>query len=465
MNNFKSSFDYKVIYVFTIDDETHRGLLKIGDATVKVDETITTDKLFPNSSILNQSALKRIRSYTNTAGVTPNLLYTELAIRNEINKDGNKIEKAFRDHDVHDVLENSGINKVKLEGTTAREWYKTDLDTAKKAIEAVKMGYKNLSNADIKIENSPIIFRPEQEKAIESTIKTFKTGNKMLWNAKMRFGKTLCALEVIKRMKFEKSIIITHRPVVDEGWYEDFGKIFYDTNNYTYGSKNKGYTVEELEKTQSNFIYFASIQDLRGSDEVGGKFIKNNEVFKINWDCIIIDEAHEGTTTELGDEVIKHLTKEESKYSTKVLSLSGTPFNILQDFEESDIYTWDYVMEQSAKKEWDKEHFGDSNPYEDLPEMNIYTYDLGKLIGNGRYTEIEDKAFNFKEFFRTWTGNPEIDGKVKPENANIGDFIHENDVKSFLNLITKDDEDSNYPYSNKQYRDLFKHTLWMVPRS
>ena len=87
------------------------------------------------------------------------------------------------------------------------------------------------------------------------------------------------------------------------------------------------------------------------------------------------------------------------------------------------------------------------------------------LVGNGRYTEIEDKAFNFKEFFRTWTGNPEIDGKVKPENANIGDFIHENDVKSFLNLITKDDEDSNYPYSNKQYRDLFKHTLWMVPRS
>lgn len=206
------------------------------------------------------------------------------------------------------------------------------------------MGYKNLSNADIKIENSPIIFRPEQEKAIESTIKTFKTGNKMLWNAKMRFGKTLCALEVIKRMKFEKSIIITHRPVVDEGWYEDFGKIFYDTNNYTYGSKNKGYTVEELEKTQSNFIYFASIQDLRGSDEVGGKFIKNNEVFKINWDCIIIDEAHEGTTTELGDEVIKHLTKEESKYSTKVLSLSGTPFNILQDFEERKVNDRNYLI-------------------------------------------------------------------------------------------------------------------------
>lgn len=465
MNKFESSFEYKVIYVFTIDDEKHKGLLKIGDATVETDEAVTIDRLFPNSSILNKSALKRIRSYTNTAGVTPNLLYTELAIKNEISKDGKQIVKAFRDHNVHDVFKNSGISSVKLEGTTAREWFRTDLDTAKKAIEAVKKGYKNLSNADIKIEKSPIIFRPEQEKAIDNTIKRFKTGNKMLWNAKMRFGKTLCALEVIKREKFNKTIIITHRPVVDEGWYEDFEKIFFDTNDYIYGSKNKGYTVEELEKTQSNFIYFASIQDLRGSNVVGGKFDKNNEVFKIDWDCIIIDEAHEGTTTAIGADVINLLIKEDSAHDTKVLSLSGTPFNILQDYEEQDIYTWDYVMEQTAKREWDINHFGDSNPYEDLPEMKIYTYDLGKLIGNGKYTEIEDKAFNFREFFRTWTGKPEIDGRVKPENAKIGDFVHENDVKAFLNLITKDDKDSNYPYSNKQYRDLFKHTLWMLPRS
>ena len=463
MNKFESSFEYKVIYVFTIDDDKHRGLLKIGDATVETDETITVDKLFPNSSILNQYALKRIRSYTNTAGVTPNLLYTELAVRNIKDDNGNVMLKAFRDHNVHDVLKNSGINRVKLEGTTAREWYKIDLETAKKAIDAVKKGYKNLSNANIKTEKSPIIFRPEQEKAIESTIKVFKNGNKMLWNAKMRFGKTLCALEVVKRIEFKRTIIITHRPVVDEGWYEDFEKIFYSTNDYIYGSKNKGYTVEDLEKTQSKFIYFASIQDLRGSNVVGGKFDKNNEVFNIDWDCIIIDEAHEGTTTALGTEVINLLVKENSEHNTKVLSLSGTPFNILQNYNESDIYTWDYVMEQTAKMEWDIKHCGDSNPYEDLPEMKIYTYDLGKLIGNGKYNEIEDKAFNFREFFRTWTGRPEIDGKVVPADAKIGDFVHENDVKSFLNLITKDDKESNYPYSNKQYRDLFKHTLWMLP--
>lgn len=46
----------------------------------------------------------------------------------------------------------------------------------------------------------------------------------MLWNAKMRFGKTLSALEVVRLMKFKRTIIMTHRPVVDDGWYDDFGK-------------------------------------------------------------------------------------------------------------------------------------------------------------------------------------------------------------------------------------------------
>ena len=45
----------------------------------------------------------------------------------------------------------------------------------------------------------------------------------------------------------------------------------------------------------------------------------------------------------------------------------------------------------------------------------------------------------------------------------MGDFFHAEDVWSFLNLITKDDKDSQYPYSTEEYRSLFKHSLWMVP--
>ena len=120
-------------------------------------------------------------------------------------------------------------------------------------------------------------------------------------------------------------------------------------------------------------------------------------------------------------------------------------------------------MEQRCKRDWDIAHFGDSNPYDELPELKIYTYDLGKIIGDKRYVELEDKAFNFREFFRTWTGDLRSERKEIPEGKVIGDFYHEDDVRSFLNLITKESKDSCYPYSSEEYRKLFKHSLWMVP--
>lgn len=57
-------------------------------------------------------------------------------------------------------------------------------------------------------------------------------------------------------------------------------------------------------------------------------------------------------------------------------------------------------------------------------------------------------AFNFREFFRV---------------NEAGNFIHEKDVKAFLNLISKEDKDSCYPFANDEYRSIFRHTLWMLP--
>lgn len=456
---FTPSFEYKLIYIFEIRDETHKGLLKIGDTTIQTEESI--DNLPPNCKALNQAAKTRIKEYTNTAGISFELLHTELAVRTIKDEKGMPVLRAFRDYHVHRVLENSGIKKKQLKNSTSREWFKVDIKTAIKAIEAVKKGQYNLSNATSDT-FTPIVFRPEQEAAIEKTLKQFKNGNRMLWNAKMRFGKTLCALEVVRKSKFNKTIIITHRPVVDIGWFEDFSKIFHGMNDYIYGSKSTGYTVDQLLKSNKNFVYFASIQDLRESKRVGGKYEKNDDVFDTMWDFVIVDEAHEGTTTALGDTVIKNIVKEDSGYETKFLALSGTPFNILRDYDDN-IYTWDYVMEQSRKREWDSLHFGDSNPYDELPELRIFTYDLGKIIADNRYVELEDKAFNFREFFRVWTGDMKIDRKPLPVGVKVGDFFHAEDVWSFLNLITKDDKDSQYPYSTEEYRSLFKHSLWMVP--
>lgn len=452
---FEKAFEYKVIYIFTVEDTTHAGLVKIGDATLKTNTSI--DKLVPNCRELNQASLNRIRQYTGTAGLTPRLLWSEIAVRTIKQKDNTLKLEAFRDHQVHSVLKNSGINPQKL--SNSREWFAVDVETAKKAIEAVKHNYANLSNSDA-VKHQPIIFRPEQADCIEKVVKHFKKADRFLINAKMRYGKTFVSLEIVKRCKFQKTIIMTHRPVVDDGWYEDFTKIFYGTD-YVYGSKAKGNTVDELLKMGKPFIYFASVQDLRGSSAVGGKFTKNSSIFNTVWDCCVVDEAHEGTTTLLGEETVKAVFKEGQ--GTKFLALSGTPFNILQDYDADSIYTWDYIMEQECKSEWDLLHFGDSNPYDELPELRIYTYSLGDVLKNSNYITFEDKAFNFKEFFRTFTGDIKLDNISMPIDAEVGDFVHEADVWSFLNLMTTEDADSYYPYSNKEYRELFKHSLWMVP--
>ncbi len=437
MATFTSSLKSKLIYVFAIDDERHRDCLKIGETTLEEDDG---SNLFDNTEALQKAAHKRIRQYTKTAGIAYQLLHTEISIFVQ-----SGMILSFNDKQVHKVLERSGIQKKEFEGVKgADEWFCCDLETVKKAIKAVKKGETSLHASDITQGQTPILFRPEQREAIDKTRKRFKKGNQMLWNAKMRFGKTLSALQVVKEEEFVRTLILTHRPVVDAGWFEDFGKIFYDRKDYRYGSRTNGEDFSSLERmvTQGKkYVYFASMQDLRGSETVGGKFDKNDRAFNTPWDFIIVDEAHEGTKTELGQNVLKELRKD----STKVLQLSGTPFNLFDDYSEEEIYTWDYVMEQKAKQAWYTDNPYEPNPYASLPAINIYTYDLGNLMSE--FVE-DEKAFNFREFFRT------------KEN---GTLVHDRDVDRFLNLMCKDDKDSLYPYSNDEYRRIFRHTLWMVP--
>ncbi len=427
MQTFEENFKYKLIYIFEIADAAHRGLLKIGDATIK-----TNKFLPPNDDELKLAAKNRIDEYTRTAGIDYKLLHTELAVKNN--------SKAFRDFDVHYVLKRSGFKQKSPNNTGGREWFKVNLEDAKKAIAAVKQG-KNTINATAAEIPAKIIFRPEQESFIKETVKIFKTENRMLWNAKMRFGKTLSALEVVKRSQFQKTLIITHRPVVNSQWFEDFDKIFHGENNFAYGSKTQGENIQNLLSGNKNFVYFASLQDLRGSEITGGNFDKNTEIFNTAWNCLIVDEAHEGTKTALGDSVIKKLVKE----NTKLLALSGTPFNIIEDYNDK-VLTWDYIMEQRAKTDWNIKNFGDSNPYADLPEMKIFTYNLGEILNNPDFFD-DDKSFNFREFFR-----------VKNEK-----FVHENFIKQFLDLLTVTDKKNNYPYSNETFRNIFRHSLWIIP--
>ena len=421
-------------------------------------------ELTPSCQILNAAANDRINQYTNTAGVRYDLLYTELAYFKTDKGEG----KSFTDKVVHRVLLDSGIKKRKI--TNAKEWFETDLATVKNAIRAVKKERKFLTGGEITNDNNPIEFRPSQEEAIEKTVKRFssKSNRRFLWNAKMRFGKTLAAYEVVKRLGYSRTLIYTHRPVVLKGWKEDFHKIFNEKDTpWIFGNKRNqvnrsGIELNDLIDAQKSegkkFVYFASLQDLRGSKRVGGSFDKNDEVFQTDWDLVIVDEAHEGTQTEHGSEVLAQICRKDNQ--TKLLQLSGTPFNLITDYSTEDMYTWDYTMEQMAKAMWYKEHGGDHNPYAELPEMRIYTFDIAKQFSN--FVDAE-KAFNFREFFRVWSGEIERDGRPVPGDSAVGRFVHEKDVRNFLSLITRSDENSNYPFAKDKWRNYFRHTLWMVP--
>lgn len=439
----EAPFKLKLVYVFRINDDAHRGCLKVGDTYLSEDAPDPL-KLIPNSKPLNKAARERIDQYTATAGIAYELLYTEL---NFCLRGGYIF--SFNDGEVHSVLKRSGV-KVRVfkteGGTKSKEWFVTDLETIKRAITAAKEGRSSLYANEITTGFSPIQFRDEQRDAIEKTIRRFRTNNQYLWNAKMRFGKTLCALEVVKRMDFRRTLILTHRPVVNDGWFEDFQKIFYDSDHFQYGSKNgKGETFESLErqfqKQGQHYVYFASMQDLRGSELVGGNFDKNDEIFTTEWDLLVVDEAHEGTQTTLGKAVIAALFHGD----TKKLELSGTPFNLLDDYNEADIFTWDYVMEQRAKLEWEQNHDGDTNPYASLPRLNIYTYDLSLEL---KHYQDGDHAFNFTEFFR-------VEGSGNNEH-----FRHDADIDRFLNLLTSA---KDYPFSKQEWRGYFRHSLWTLP--
>ncbi|MCP8850472.1 Eco57I restriction-modification methylase domain-containing protein [Latilactobacillus curvatus] len=419
----------KLIYIQTADNSSgmfpaYTDAHKIGEATAPDDFEVDWS---PNSDFLRTVGAKRINQYMKTSGIKFVLEWVELAWKKST-------KTWFNDHDVHEVLKRSGIQPPQfLDGS---EWFKTDLETAKLAIKAVKEGQSALNSVEKENSDNHIILRPEQSLAVEKTRKNFKKNKKMLWNAKMRFGKTLTSLELIKEQKYSKVLIMTHRPIVSDSWFEDFGKMNMAEEGYRYGSDGAHFKLKDLKSGNTPFIYFVSIQKLR----YGGGKVNLKEFSDVDWDLIIVDEAHEGTQTELAENVLKSLEKD----NTKMLSLSGTPFNIQDQYSEDSVYTWDYTMEQSAKLRYSLEHPTEKNPYESLPKVNMFTFDMKN---KERFSD-DSKSFNFREFFRVNENN---------------EFVHKSDIQSFLDNITNPNSKTNYPFSTNQYRNELRHTLWLLP--
>ena len=162
------------------------------------------------------------------------------------------------------------------------------------------------------------------------------------------------------------------------------------------------------------------------------------------WDVLIIDEAHEGVDTYKTDVAFDHIKR---KFT---LHLSGTPFKALANdkFPEAAIFNWTYADEQRAKKEWNGD---DENPYKNLPQLNLFTYQMSEIIkeeleqGIEIQGETEEYAFDLNVFFETKNGK----------------FVHENSVDRFLDALTKQEK---FPFSIQELRDKLKHTFWLLNR-
>jgi superfamily II DNA or RNA helicase len=141
----------------------------------------------------------------------------------------------------------------------------------------------------------------------------------------------------------------------------------------------------------------------------------------LDWDLLIIDEAHEGIDTTRTDAAFDAIKRKNT------LHLSGTPFKALanEKFPKEAIYNWTYLDEQKIKQIEIEE--GETGQHTDLPDLKLFTYRISQMTtqevneGIEIDDETRDYAFDLNEFFRT-------------QNKK---FVRENDVKEFLkNLST-----------------------------
>lgn len=482
----------RLLYVLSQNDRKHQGLLKIGEFFV--DNEIADSK---NSQELGKAVRAVLDARPYMQGVSYHIEYVECTTYDQDSK-CYKADDVYRTLRAMDIPSKTlGKYKDPTTGQTedADIWFACTIFDIQDVICKIKQG-KGAGHGAIK-------FRPEQEKAIHDTVeyfqKEFKDPNKgkhYLWNAKMRFGKTLSGLEVAKRCGYRSTLIITHRPVVDKGWHDDFAKIFrtpealadYHAKGLepAYGrrmmddndSQGDFHTLtNEVDAGKKILVFFVSMQYLRLSQFVGGKERNfdplKRAIMEYDWDFVMVDEAHEGIDAAAGVRVMNKLKKE----NTRILSLSGTPFNLLDKYEESEIYTWDYVMEQRAKLFWDEHHYGDPNPYADLPRMQILTFTLPKMLRDQAIQNNE--VFKFHEFFRVYTeedklqlqklidNEPNVIKKAEYQaelaKVKIDKFVHEKAINRFLDKLVEESDTSLYPFSTDDFREHFRHTFWLLP--
>ena len=442
--NIKTAKDVvPMIYAYTTPGITyHEGYTKIGYTEQKVED--------------------RVYQQTHTAGVKAKIEWQG----NAVFDDGSG--ETFDDHAFHAYLRKNDIKQPMDLGNEyfdkddRNEWFYITPKDSRLMFNDFRLnrGIFELEPAII-----PYTLRAEQEKAVSLT-KAYKESHEkgeFLWNAKPRFGKTLAVYDFMKRIGAKTVLIVTNRPAIANSWYSDYAKFIGRESKYFFvsdvdGVKNKKNVIsyDEFAKDKISrekkklpvlgLIYFASLQDLKGSIYFGGKFNKLQEIKDTNWDLLVIDEAHEGVDTYKTDVAFDRIKR---KFT---LHLSGTPFKALANnkFNDDAIFNYTYADEQKSKRDWDNSNEIE-NPYAVLPTLNLYTYQMSEIVHDELSQKMElngetvEYAFDLNEFF-------------KVEN---GKFVHGSSVDKFLDALTTQ---KRFPFSTQELRNEIKHSFWLLDR-
>ncbi|HBL41193.1 MAG TPA: restriction endonuclease, partial [Ruminococcaceae bacterium] len=370
--------------------------------------------------------------------------------------------EAFSDKMFHAYLRKNGIEQ---EAGTVNEWFKISGSDSRQRFFDFRVT-RGLDNDEHEIAEYHL--RAEQEQAVSQAAAYLqaKQGTEFLWNAKPRFGKTLSVYDFAKRIGAEKELVVTNRPAVANSWYRDYYDFIGPQSGYFFVSH-----VDEIAKcpgvmsyeafaadkkarqsqiyddaTAMGIIYFASLQDLKGSVYFGGDYEKRREISTIKWDLLVIDEAHEGVDTYKTDAAFDRIARRFT------LHLSGTPFKALANnkFPDNAIFNWTYADEQRSKRDWNDAD--GENPYANLPKLNLFTYQMSEIVRDELKKGIEidgvnaDYAFDLNEFFR-------VDQK--------GQFVYNRSVDRFLDALATQ---TRFPFSTPELRAELKHTFWMLNR-
>lgn len=392
--------------------------------------------------------------------------------------------EAFRDHDVHEALVRAGVHRVTREGKPT-EWFECTVEEVKAVVQQIKAGKPVVS---LRARQS-FEMREEQEWAVEVTAAYFKANENVenpphfLWNAKMRFGKTFAAYQLAKRMGWNRVLVLTYKPAVEHSWREDL-ESHVDFTGWRFKGKND--PPPDLDDP-SPLVWFASFQDVLGTDDSGQPKEKNKALYDVRWDVLIIDEYHFGAwrdaardlylsdagdpserraveTPDLDEDFSVNLEESIRRANLAIsnyLYLSGTPFRAITqgEFLEDQIFNWTYSDEQRAKEEAAKK--GGPNPYAALPKMHLLVYEMPEKLKSVALNNVSE--FSLTEFFKA---EKRLDGRYY--------FVHENAVQKWLALLRGQDIDQLWasvsnqsrpplPYEDTNLLRALQHTVWYLP--